>query len=82
MCCNMIWFSSLIDALQKERDELDTMLAKMDTNQNKGKDDINTKQLQTLSKTEKEFQIQVKEEKDQIRALALEVSTSSLFTMT
>ena len=52
---------------------MDTMLAKMETNQNKDKDESNTKQLQMLSKTEKDFQEMVKEERDQIRAMEMEV---------
>ena len=67
--------STLIDSLDSEREELDTMLAKMETNQNKAADDSNTRQLQVLSKTEKEFQAMVKEESDQIKALELEVKT-------
>jgi NAD-specific glutamate dehydrogenase len=69
---------SLIDSLEKEREELDTLLAKMDTTQNKVLDENNTKALQLLSNTEKEFQALVKEEKEQIKNLEQEVRSICL----
>ena len=53
----------LIDGLESESNELDTMLGKMETTQNKGKDETKAKQLSELSKVEKDYQDLIKEER-------------------
>ncbi len=64
----------LIDQLEKEREELDTILVKMSTSQNKAKDEQNTRKLKELSGIEKEHQQQIKEERDNIARLDTEVN--------
>lgn len=64
----------LIDQLEKEREELDTILVKMSTSQNKAKDEQNTRKLKELSGIEKEHQQQIKEERDNITRLDTEVN--------
>ena len=66
----------MIENLEDERAELDTRLNMLDTPQNKHRDEFNAHQLEMLSKTEKEFQAMVKEEKDQIKELDREVSVN------
>ena len=62
-------YSMLIDGLEKESTELDTTLGKMETNQNKAKDEKNAKQLSELSCVEKEYQDIIKKERGYQREL-------------
>ena len=62
-------FSLLIDGLEKESTELNTTLGKMETNQNKAKDEKNAKQLTELSSIEKEYQDCIAKEREHQKEL-------------
>lgn len=59
----------LIEQLEGERQELHTVMSKMDTTQNKGKDADNARQLNTLAKEEKDFQQLITDERSTIKSL-------------
>ena len=69
----------LIASLEEEQTELDTCLSKMETTQNKFKDQFHREQLQELSRTEKDFQSLIKEEREKIKELQNQVTYCNVF---
>ena len=72
--------STLVDSLQAEKDEIDTCLNKMKTTQNKNKDKHNAQTLAELSKTEKDYQMLIKEERETIQQLDRQVKSRNVST--
>jgi len=63
----------LIVSLEKEEEELMTCMSKMETTQNKTKDDFNTSQLMELSRFEKKYQALIVEEQNKSKALDAQI---------
>lgn len=63
----------LILSLNNEQEELMTCMSKMETTQNKTKDDFNTSQLLELSRFEKKYQALIIEEQNQSKSLDTEI---------
>ena len=65
--------SMLMRRLDLDNAELNTDLAKLETAQNKAKDERNVKRLSELSKLDKEYQSQIWEEKTHIKDIDSQV---------
>ena len=63
----------LMRRLDLDNAELNTDLAKLETAQNKAKDERNVKRLSELSKLDKEYQSQIWEEKTHIKDIDSQV---------
>jgi len=63
----------LITSLETEQEELMTCMSKMETTQNKTKDDFNTAQLMELSRFEKKYQALIAEEQNKSKALDVQI---------
>ena len=64
----------LIEKLEGESQELHTVMSKMETNQNKGKDWDNARTLSSLAREEKDFQQLISDERTNIKALDEQVT--------